>query len=64
MESPASCATSEQVVTDLARPLGAGANVIEWDGRDDSGELVGDDLYVVVVEALGESERQTLAVVR
>lgn len=44
--------------------LNAGSNLVPWDGRDDAGETVPDGLYVVVVEALGESRTRTLAVVR
>jgi hypothetical protein len=44
--------------------MNAGANVLRWDGRDDDGEEVPDGLYLVAVEALGERQVQTLAVVR
>ena len=51
-----------EVATGLS--LGAGANLVRWDGRDRQGAVVEDDLYVVTVEALGEKRTQTLAVVR
>jgi len=44
--------------------LGAGANLLRWDGREDSGSKVPDGLYIVTVEALGETRTSTLAVVR
>ncbi|MCK4512364.1 hypothetical protein KAW64_11525, partial [bacterium] len=44
--------------------MNAGANVVRWDGRDDDGAEVPDGLYLVAVEALGERQVQTLAVVR
>jgi hypothetical protein len=44
--------------------LGAGANLVRWDGRDSDGAIVGDDVYLVSVEALGARETRALAVVR
>jgi hypothetical protein len=44
--------------------LGAGANLVRWDGRDRDGGVVVDGMYLVTVEALGRSETKTLAVVR
>jgi hypothetical protein len=44
--------------------LGAGANVVRWDGRDQRGALVRDGLYLATVEALGRARSRTLAVVR
>ena len=44
--------------------LPAGANLVRWDGRDCHGAVVADDLYLVTIEALGERETRTLAVVR
>ncbi len=44
--------------------MGAGANLIWWDGRDREGVIVKDGLYFVVVEALGEVQTKTLAVVK
>jgi hypothetical protein len=44
--------------------MNAGANVVRWDGRDGDGAEVPDGLYLVTVEALGERQVQTLAVVR
>ena len=45
-------------------PLGAGANLVHWDGRNDDGRVVEDGLYLVAVEALGEVQKRTVAVVR
>lgn len=44
--------------------LSAGVNVLRWNGRDDSGALVPDDLYLVSVEAGSERRQATLSVVR
>jgi hypothetical protein len=44
--------------------MNAGSNVVRWDGRDGDGTQVPDGLYLVTVEALGETQVQTLAVVR
>jgi flagellar hook assembly protein FlgD len=44
--------------------MGAGANLVRWDGRDRSGAYVADGIYLVTVEALGETRRNTLAVVK
>jgi ligand-binding sensor domain-containing protein len=44
--------------------MNAGANVVRWDGRDGDGTEVPDGLYLVTVDALGEKQVQTLAVVR
>ncbi|MCK4510951.1 hypothetical protein KAW64_04385, partial [bacterium] len=44
--------------------MNAGANVVRWAGRDGDGTEVPDGLYLVTVEALGERQVQTLAVVR
>jgi hypothetical protein len=46
------------------RPLGTGANLVYWDGRDDAGGVVEDGIYLVGVEALGEVRKRTVAVVR
>jgi hypothetical protein len=55
-----------RLVSELASSLqmNAGANVVRWDGRDGDGTQVPDGLYLVTVEALGETQVQTLAVVR
>jgi len=45
-------------------PLEAGANLVRWDGRDEDAAIVPDGIYLVAVEALGETQRRTLAVVR
>ncbi len=44
--------------------MNAGANLLRWDGQDSGGSTVPDGLYVVTVEALGETQTSTLAVVR
>ncbi|UCF78743.1 MAG: hypothetical protein JSW03_00240 [Candidatus Eiseniibacteriota bacterium] len=44
--------------------MGAGANLVRWDGRDRDGVIVEDGLYLVSVEALGEKQVKTIAVVR
>ena len=55
-----------RLVDELAARLqmNAGANVVRWDGRDGGGAEVPDGLYLVTVDALGETQVQTLAVVR
>jgi ligand-binding sensor domain-containing protein len=44
--------------------LGPGANLVSWDGRDEDHHDVVAGLYLVTVEALGETRTQTLGVVR
>jgi ligand-binding sensor domain-containing protein len=44
--------------------LGAGTNLVSWDGRDEDRHEVDSGLYLVSVEALGETHTQTLAVLR
>jgi len=44
--------------------LPPGANLVRWDGHDRDGGVVDDGLYVVTVEALGQTRRSPLAVVR
>jgi ligand-binding sensor domain-containing protein len=46
------------------QPLRAGANVVRWDGCNDEGRMVQDGIYVVTVEALGQVETRTVAVIR
>jgi ligand-binding sensor domain-containing protein len=46
------------------KAMNAGDNLVRWDGRDRDGRFVADDLYIVTVEALGEMQKKTLAVVR
>ena len=46
------------------RTMGAGANIIRWDGRERGGLYVADGIYLVTVEALGQTRRNTLAIVR
>jgi flagellar hook assembly protein FlgD len=45
-------------------PLGSGENLLYWDGRDGEGRIVEDGLYVVSVEAMGETRTEAIAVVR
>lgn len=45
-------------------PSVAGWNVVRWDGRDRDGATVDEGLYLVTVEALGETRTTTLGVVR
>ena len=52
----------KEVATD--EPMGAGANLVRWDGRDRDGAVVDDGIYVVSVKALGQEQVHTLAVVR
>jgi len=52
-----------RVVAD-AQVFNAGANLVRWDGRDRGGSVVVDGIYVVTLEALGETHKKTLAVVR
>ncbi|NKB71435.1 MAG: hypothetical protein GKR89_30555 [Candidatus Latescibacteria bacterium] len=42
--------------------MNAGRNAVAWDGRDDDGRLVADDLYIVAVEAAGHTRTQTVSV--
>ena len=44
--------------------LGAGDNLVRWDGRDRNGGFVVDGIYLVTVHALGHTETKTLAVVK
>jgi ligand-binding sensor domain-containing protein len=44
--------------------LGAGANVVRWDGRDGNGREVEDGAYLVAIGAFGETQTRALAVVR
>ena len=46
------------------RVMGPGAGLVRWDGRDRGDVFVADGIYVVTVEALGETRKSTLAVVR
>jgi hypothetical protein len=47
-----------------AATLSAGSNLVRWDGRDEDGTIVRDGVYFVTVEALGQTMKETLAVVR
>jgi hypothetical protein len=55
-----------RMVRSVARgsPGVAGANLVRWDGRNDDGHVVDPGLYLVTVEALGETHTQTVGVVR
>ncbi|MEO5617131.1 MAG: two-component regulator propeller domain-containing protein [Candidatus Eisenbacteria bacterium] len=44
--------------------LAQGTNLVSWDGRDEDRQDVEAGLYLVTVEALGETRTQTLGVVR
>jgi len=44
--------------------LGAGANVVRWDGRDQDGREVEGGAYLVTIGAFGETQTRALAVVR
>ena len=44
--------------------MGAGANLVRWDGRDDGGAVVAEGLYLVSVEALGQKQAKTVSVVK
>jgi hypothetical protein len=52
----------KEVTTGLR--MNAGANVVRWDGRDRTGSEAPDGLYIVTVEALGQTQTRSLAVVR
>ncbi len=47
-----------------AQQMNAGANLVRWNGRDSDANLVQDGVYLVVVEALGQKQVKTVAVVR
>ena len=51
-----------EVASGLA--LGAGANVVHWDGRDDDGRAAEDGAYLVTIGAFGETQTRALAVVK
>src|SRR2546426_2548536 len=44
--------------------MAAGANLVRWDGRDESGTRVSDGLYLVAGEFPGDREVAALSVVR
>ena len=44
--------------------LAAGANLVRWDGRNESGDLAPDGLYLVTIEAADTLERRSIAVAR
>ena len=45
-------------------PMSAGENLVRWDGTDRNGGIVTDDMYLVMVQALGHTETKLLAVVK
>jgi hypothetical protein len=45
-------------------PMGAGANLVRWDGSDRNGRPAEDGLYLVTLEAFGLRRTSTLAVIR
>ncbi len=55
-----------RLVREIARsqPMGAGANLVRWDGRTREGEIAVDGMYLVTVEALGQRLEKTLAIVQ
>jgi len=44
--------------------MNTGANIVRWNGRDRREKPVPDGLYLVTVQALGHTERKTIAVVK
>jgi len=44
--------------------MGAGANLVRWNGVDRADVPVADGIYLVTVEALGETRKSTIAVVK
>ena len=44
--------------------MSAGVNLVRWDGADRQGRTVAEGLYLVSIEALGEKQTRTVAVVR
>jgi flagellar hook assembly protein FlgD len=44
--------------------MGPGSALLRWDGRDHTGITVADGLYLVTVEAMGHTQRKTIAVVK
>jgi ligand-binding sensor domain-containing protein len=44
--------------------LGAGSNLVRWDGKDEDNRAVEAGMYLVTVQALGEKQVRALAVVR
>ena len=54
----------QQVAVLADESMHSGLYAVSWDGRDRNGNSVVDGLYIVTLEALGETRKQTLAVVR
>jgi hypothetical protein len=44
--------------------MGPGSALVRWDGRDRAGVTISDGLYLVTVEAMGQTQRKTIAVVK
>jgi ligand-binding sensor domain-containing protein len=57
---------SGRLVKEVAsgQSMNAGVNLVRWDGRDRSGDVAVDGLYLITVEALGQTQRKPLAVVK
>ncbi len=45
-------------------PMLAGEHTVDWDGRNDSGEVVGSGLYLVILRAHGESQSRKVTLLR
>ena len=52
----------QRVLVD-GRQMNSGRNVVTWDGKDGDGDQVRSGLYIVSIEAGGEREHKTVAVV-
>ena len=50
-------------ILEPGRALGAGRQIITWDGLDHKGNIVKSGLYIVLIEADGQKARKTVAVV-
>ncbi|MBT3602350.1 MAG: hypothetical protein HN521_04715, partial [Candidatus Latescibacteria bacterium] len=50
-------------ILEPGRTLGAGRQIITWDGLDHKGNIVKSGLYIVLIEADGLKARKTVAVV-
>ena len=52
-----------QTILEPGRQMNAGCNIVSWDGFDHEGDRVRSGLYIVSIEADGEREQKTVAVV-
>ena len=52
-----------QTILEPGRQMNAGRNIVSWDGFDHDGDRVRSGLYIVSIEADGEREQKTVAVV-